>query len=80
MKYIKYMCYLFGFLMILNLPILLPYYSSEVETNKGFHISDYSILSLLDEPPSRLALPFLMTVANSLLCFVALWAFWRSSM
>jgi hypothetical protein len=81
MKYLKYMCYLFGLLMLLNLPILLPYYSSEVNHNRGsFHISDYSILSLMDSPSSRFWLPFLFVVINSMLGFAAVYAFWQVSM
>ena len=79
MKYLKYMCYLFGLLMLLNLPILLPYYSSEVDHNRGFHISDYSILSLMDSPSSRFWLPFVLVVINSILGFAAVYAFWQVS-
>jgi hypothetical protein len=80
MKYLKYMCYLFGLLMLLNLPILLPYYSSEVDYDRGFHISDYSILSLMDSPSSRFWLPFVIVVINSMLGFAAVYAFWQVSM
>jgi len=36
MKYIKYMGYLFATIMLVNLPVLLPYYSALASGNKGF--------------------------------------------
>lgn len=50
MKFIKTMAYLFFAIMFLNLVVLMPVYSTEKEDSQHFHVSDYSILTLLYKP------------------------------
>jgi Late exocytosis, associated with Golgi transport len=49
MKFMKYMAYLFGIIMCLNLVVLMPVYSAKLQKPAGsqIHISDYSLLAIL---------------------------------
>ena len=50
MKFIKTMGYLFFAIMFFNLVVLMPVYSTEKQSSLHFHVSDYSILTLLYKP------------------------------
>jgi|LauGreDrversion4_2_1035121.scaffolds.fasta_scaffold459881_2 hypothetical protein len=81
MKFVKYMGCLFFLLMVLNLTVLLPLYAYGIP-NSAYRISDFSLLTILNASGSkgRLWVSFVFILLNSLIAYLLVYLFWRTSL
>lgn len=80
MKFVRYLSYLFLGLMILNISVLLPVYTTGIARG-DLHISQFSVLTIVNASASdfRVWVTFVFILINSLAALYLLYRFINTS-